>query len=161
MASSYLTFEVPITSTGIPITAQSLVVVVLIYLLPFRESLLALIIYLIMGASGLPVFAGGKSGISILLGKSGGFLYGFAVSAIIMNSIHIRLKKTNWGKLAFLGLATFYILVFGFLHLSGYLGPEKAFRYGIMPFLPGAFIKLLLAFVVVKTYESMMRIKLS
>jgi len=159
--SSYLTFDIPITDTGIPITAQSLAVILLIYFLNWKESLCVIVCYLFIGAVGLPVFANGKSGLSVLTGKSGGFLYGFALSALLMNLLHNKLKRTNWGKILFLGLATAYILLFGFIHLSGYLGIEKAYLYGIAPFLPGALIKLALAFVVVKTLESIMHTKLT
>lgn len=150
IASSRIVFNVPITATGIPITAQSLAVILVIFFLKKPGNWICILIYLLLGALGLGVFAEGAAGVNQFLGKSGGYLYGFLFSAVLMNSFHDDLKRSSTGRLSFLMLSTIYILLFGMLHLSYFIGLRSAFEYGIIPFLTGAIIKVLLAFSLIE-----------
>ena len=70
------------TSDGIPITLQSLLVVLVPILLGWKLGVVAVIIYLIAGGMGLPVFAYGTSGWERFTGSTGGFLMAFPLAAI-------------------------------------------------------------------------------
>ena len=74
-----VSIDLPWKDGGIPITGQSLAVLVVGFVLGPKRGLLVIAIYLIAGLAGLPVFAKGASGIDTLMGGSGGFLYGFLV----------------------------------------------------------------------------------
>jgi len=146
---SHLSFVVPISETGIPITGQTLAISLVIFFLGFNDSILAISIYLFLGVAGFPVFADGASGMQHLVGKSGGYLYGFLITAFLMNKFHLELKKSGLtNRLMFFALITMYILLFGMVHLGFHIGFEKAFVYGVKPFLLGGMIKVVLAFVV-------------
>ncbi len=138
--------ELPLNEAGIPISGQSFAVLLAGFLLGRRWGVAAILIYLAMGLLGLPVFSGGSSGLSALLGNSGGYLYGFIAGAWLVGF----LGEKSWGRsllqcfLAML-LGTAVILFFGLLQLSWNIGLPKALQYGCYPFLPGAFIKALLA----------------
>lgn len=74
IVASYITTALPI-GEGIPITGQSLAVLLIGYYCGIYEVLLVFLIYFILGLAGLPVFADGGSGVEALVGKSGVYCY--------------------------------------------------------------------------------------
>ena len=73
--------------SGIPITLQTLMIIVIGLLLSPIEALIAVLIYVLLGAIGLPVFSGGRGGIDVILGPTGGFIVGFPVVGFFSISI--------------------------------------------------------------------------
>ena len=146
IASAYASFTIPITDTGIPFTLQSLAVFVVAAFLKPQESLVCLISYLILGAVGLPVFADGSSGVSKLLGTSGGFLFGFVIAGVF---ISIAIKKIGRDKLLplfiLMIIATIILFAFGLLQLAIKLDGAKAIEYGLVPFWKMGLVKACLA----------------
>lgn len=67
----------------VPFTMQTFAVFAALGLLGGRRGTLAVVVYLLLGAVGLPVFSGFNSGLSALLGPTGGYLVGFLVSALL------------------------------------------------------------------------------
>lgn len=150
IASSRIIINIPITETGIPITGQSFAVILIICLLDKKYNWIPILIYLLLGILGFGVFSDGASGFNQILGKSGGYLYGFLICAFLMNAFHNGMKQSSSGRLSFLILSSFYILLSGMLHLSSFIGLANAFNYGVVPFLTGAVIKLLAAFAIIE-----------
>lgn len=70
------------TPSGIPFTLQTFIVPLAGVILGARRGAIAAGLYVLMGAIGLPVFAGGMSGLSVVAGVTGGFLLGFPVMAL-------------------------------------------------------------------------------
>jgi biotin transport system substrate-specific component len=129
----------------VPVTLQTFFVILSGYVLGPAGGAAAVGLYLAAGSVGLPVFAGGKSGAAVLLGPTGGYLVGFAACAAITGMTG---RKAGWlGILAYglAGLAAIYVL--GVARLKFVLDAEwtKAAAIGLLPFLPGAAVKLLLA----------------
>ncbi len=129
----------------IPVTGQSLAVLLVGYVLGKKRGAMAILLYLLLGILGAPVFAKGASGWLVLTKGSGGFLYGFIAGAWL----------AGWGGNRALGrrfllgllvmtMGTAIIIAFGLLHLTVLYGFEKALLYGFYPFLPGALIKIIL-----------------
>ncbi|KGE87286.1 hypothetical protein IX84_16750 [Phaeodactylibacter xiamenensis] len=136
---------VPEALGGIPITGQSLAVLLVGLLLPFPWGGGAVLLYLLLGGLGLPVFAEGGSGWSSFSGGSGGFLIGFFIAALVMG----LLRRRGWGQhlgysLLANGLGTAVIVGSGLLWLAHLYGWGKAMEYGFYPFWPGAIVKILL-----------------
>ena len=77
-----------------PFTGQTFGVLVVGGALGFRRGTLALLLYLAIGAIGLPVFAEGKHGLAILGGPTAGYLIGFVVSAAVVG----RLAELGWDR---------------------------------------------------------------
>jgi biotin transport system substrate-specific component len=104
-------------------------------------------LYLLEGALGLPVLAGTPErgiGLPYMMGPTGGYLAGFLVAAALTGWSVARVR----GSLAILGVMTLgmvAIYAFGFAWLAGLIGPEKAFAVGILPFVLGDALKVLLA----------------
>tara|TARA_B110000263_G_scaffold8303_1_gene7149 strand:+ start:1393 stop:1935 length:543 start_codon:yes stop_codon:yes gene_type:complete len=145
-----VSIDLPWKGGGIPITGQSLAVLVVGFVLGRKRGLLVIAIYLIAGLAGLPVFAKGASGIDTLMGGSGGFLYGFLVGGYVCGA----LQENGFGNsfeesLMAMTIGTALILTSGIAQLTYLYGFEKALDYGLIPFWPGAIVKIILGAVII------------
>src|SRR3989344_5830887 len=80
-------FKIPLGFTPVPITLQTLVVLLAGAVLGSTYGALAMILYVLVGALGLPVFAGGGSGVGALLGPTGGYLFSYFIAAFFIGKI--------------------------------------------------------------------------
>ena len=145
-----LSAQVTIPLGSIPITGQTLSILIWAFFLSPTESFLALTLYLVTGFLGLPVFADGASGLDKLTSRSGGFLVGFCFSAPIVSYFY---QKAKINALHFIitwtAIGTLIILVFGVGRLSMLYGFEKGLEYGFLPLWKGALIKIILGSIIV------------
>jgi len=142
--------DLPWKDGGIPITGQSLAVLVVGFVLGRKLGLLVIAIYLIAGLAGLPVFAKGASGIDTLIGGSGGFLYGFLVGGYVCGALQENGFGDSFAEcLTAMTIGTALILVCGIAQLTYLYGLDKALEYGFWPFWPGAIMKIILGAVIV------------
>lgn len=132
----------------VPVTGQTFGVLLLGLLLGRRAGL-SLLAYLVEGAMGLPFFAGGGAGIVHLTGPTGGYLAGFVVAAFVVG----WLAEKGWDRRVgtavlalLLGNALIYLL--GLPWLAQFTGWQKVWFLGLIPFIPGDILKLILAAVV-------------
>lgn len=145
-----VTFNFQWKETAIPITGQSLAVLVVGFVLGRKRGVLVISIYLLLGLIGLPVFAKGASGIETFNGGSGGFLYGFLLGGYVSGV----LQEEGYGRrflhcLTAMTIGTAVILIFGIAQLTSLYGFEKALQYGFYPFWPGAIVKIILGAVII------------
>ena len=120
-----------------------------------RYGLLALLIYLILGAAGVPVFSMMRAGISVLAGPSGGFILGFAPMAFVVGLVSEKLGHTFKSMLVatLAGTAVCYVMGIGwFMFLTG-TGMWSAMVMCMFPFLPGDLAKIILASFLVAKYR--------
>jgi len=141
---------VPLPTSPVPMTLQPLAVIVIGALLGPASGAAALVVYLIAGASGLPVFSAGRAGAIWLIGPTGGYLLAFPVAAAVVGAITLRSARAGRaGVLRLLvGLASGIAVIHagGVAHLALIGGdPATAFRTGFVPFLTGDLIKIGLA----------------
>src|SRR3989344_8141363 len=80
-------FKIPLGFTPVPITLQTLVVLLSGAMLGPYYGALAMILYVVVGALGLPVFAGGGSGIGAVLGPTGGYLISYFIAAFVIGKV--------------------------------------------------------------------------
>ncbi len=137
--------SIPLPFSSIPFTLQVLFVLLSGLVLGPVDGALSQIVYLLMGAVGLPVFAGFSGGLGIILGKSGGYLVGFVFASFFVGLLG---KTTNFVRLylvSVLGLLLIYL--FGALQLSLVmaLGFKKAVIVGVLPFIPFDLVKAAMA----------------
>ena len=138
--------EMRLPFTPIPITAQTLVVLMSGALLGAHRGVLAILVYLAAGVSGLPVFSGFGASIHHILGPSGGYLMGFAGGAYIAGTFVERGWDTNFlSRFALMLLSCCAIYATGLLWLGFFVGFEKALAMGLIPFITGDIIKSALA----------------
>lgn len=126
----------------IPITLQSLVVLLGAIAFGWRIGLIAVLIYIVSGSLGLPVFAGYSHGTAALLGPYGGFFFGFIAAAIISGFLA---EKESFQKpipammIWFLGHAI--IILFGIIWIAQF---DPGWKGKLDAILPGAVIKSVL-----------------
>lgn len=150
IASAYMNYDIGISSTSISFSFQSLAVFIIAAMLRPKDFLISIMLYLLLGFMQLPVFAEGSSGISKILGPSGGFLYGFVISGYIVSSALWGKEKPGFLFLVNLYLqATMILFFFGILHLSFKSGLHYAVEQALLPFWKMAILKLVLAAIIV------------
>jgi biotin transport system substrate-specific component len=138
---------IPLPFSPVPLTGQTLGVLLAGALLGSRRGGLSLLVYLAEGAAGLPVFAAGDTaGIARLAGPTGGYLVGFVVAAYVTGLLAERGwdRKAGNTLLAML-LGNTIIYACGLLRLAGFVGLERTLTLGLFPFVPGDLLKLALA----------------
>ncbi|MES2725086.1 MAG: biotin transporter BioY [Pseudomonadota bacterium] len=134
----------------VPMTLQTYALLVIAGLSSLRLALEIVFIWLAQAAMGLPVLAGGASGVEALVGPTGGYLMGFLVAAGLVGWFSARTGRGWLPLLASFLFAHAVILLLGFVWLASGLGVQAAFAGGVAPFLPGALLKTLLAVATVK-----------
>ncbi len=138
---------IPLPFSTVPVTAQTLAVMLAGSLLPTVHAVFSILVFLLMGAAGLPVFSGGTAGLGIIVGKTGGYLIGFLFGAAVISIL--KGKKAGFARLlaanAIGGILVVY--VFGVLWLKYVTGItiSQAVIFGAVPFLPGDIVKIVAA----------------
>jgi biotin transport system substrate-specific component len=138
--------RIPLPFTPVPLTGQTFAVLLVGAALGARRGVASLSLYTLIGALGLPVFAGGAAGLAYAAGPTGGYLAGFIVAAFVVGLLAERglERSIRTSILPFLA-GTLVIYLFGAGWLSVLFGLEKALELGVTPFLIGDAIKLALA----------------
>jgi biotin transport system substrate-specific component len=136
---------VPLPFTPVPITMQTLTVLLTGMLLGSRLGTATLLAYLAEGAAGLPVFAQGKAGLPT--GPTGGYLIGFVFAAALVGFLAERGWDRRWTTtLLAMVLGNLVIYAFGVTWLSTFI--PDAIAKGMLPFLIGDAIKIIIAIIV-------------
>ncbi len=154
---AYLLIPFPL----VPITLQTLFLYLSGALLGGRLGALSQVIYILLGIIGLPVFSGGKAGIGVLFGPTGGYIVGFIAAAYIVGRLN-EIKKTPgfFWVAASMAAGTTVIYVFGVIQLSfvAKLSIEKALSVGVLPFLIGDGLKIIAATIITLKIRDKIRI---
>lgn len=143
--------SIPVPGTPIPIVLQNMLVVLTGLILGPAWGAAATVLFLAVGALGLPVFSGGTGGIARFMGPTGGFLYGYALATLAAGLIAQRPKhgvKTPMLRLVLatvLGFVVMYIP--GVLHFMKVM--DKTFSQTmtlcVVPYIPGDIVKMVVA----------------
>ena len=136
----------------VPITAQTFAVLLIAALFGSKRGLATVVIYLLYGAIGLPVFAGGAFGIMRLVGPTAGYLAGFLAAAYVVGSLSEKgWDRKPWAAAASMIIGNVIIYAIGIIWLSRFVGWEAVLRAGVLPFLPGDALKIVLATTLLPT----------
>ena len=139
--------QVVLPAWPVPATLQSLAVLLLGALGGPRLGAAAVALYLLEGALGLPVFAGGNAGPAALAGPTGGYLLGFPPAAWLAGQAG---RGPLWRQGGVLLAAHLLLFVPGVAWLTGFVGWERAFAAGFAVFLPATLVKTALALAVLR-----------
>jgi len=149
---------VPVPFSPVPMTLQPLAVLAVGGLVGAAGGLSALVLYLLLGILGLPVFAGGGSGAWHLLGPTGGYLLAFPVAAGVTGALVAHAPHSVFRVLLACALGMLIIHVGGVAQLALLGGdPALAFRVGFVPFLTGDLVKVGLAAALILAAGSKIR----
>lgn len=139
-----LSAKVNVPLPYVPMTMQTLVVLMIGAGYGSRLGFVTLLAYIAEGAMGLPVFASPVGGLAILAGPTGGYLIGFAVAAFVTG----WMCEHGFGRSAlrvFIAMAIGHLIIFAFgfawLAYGMKLGVERAWLVGMVPFIAGSVVK--------------------
>ncbi len=139
--------QIPLGAGLVPISLATFGVMLSGLLLGWKYGALSVAAYILLGAAGVPVFAGFKAGAAALAGPTGGYIVGYLFYAGLAGLPVSRYQESFWGRCFFmlLGTACCYLLgTFWFAHVTGRTAAESL-SLCVLPFLPGDAAKIILA----------------
>lgn len=144
------TIWISIPMAGAPITLQTLFVLLAGMLLGRKLGAISMIVYLLLGVVGIPVFAGFSGGAGVIAGPTGGFLLSFPVAAYIAGLLK---DKYNLYVAAF--AATIVIYLIGIPWLASQLGMSLGAATSIMlVYIPGDIVKIVTAIIITERLKA-------
>ena len=141
----------------VPIVLQNLFVMLAGLLLGGRWGAISIGVYLMAGAAGLPVFAGGTGGVGKFVGPTGGYLLGFVAAAYLIGMIAERGRgRMSIDVLAMVaGTAIIYAFGVPWLKVITGMSLSKAVSVGMLPFLIGDVLKIAAAIPIARALRPM------
>lgn len=143
---------VPVGVAGVPITLQSLGIMLAGLVLGPGRGVAAVAVFVALGLAGLPIFAGGVGGLGVLGGPTAGYVVGWLPGTVVTGVVAVLALRRSRGRLPLLMLAAFLggMVV---TYLGGWLGlmlvagldPWAAFLGGVVPYLPLDGVKVVVA----------------
>ncbi len=146
--SAYLILPLPFSMS--PIALQTMIVNLTGYVLNTKQAFMTMLVYLLVGLAGVPVFTGGSAGPGKLFGPTGGYLFGFLLTAVFL--AYFKGEKYSFKRYALLGCLVGIPLIYApgvvQLKLVTGMGWDKALMTGALPFIPLDIVKCLAAAVI-------------
>ena len=138
--------------TAVPFTMQTFAVFCSLNLLGGKKGTIAVIVYLLIGAIGVPVFSGFKSGYAILIGPTGGYMLGFIFMGLIFiageilgkGKLKIRIAAMVIGLIVCYAFGTAWFMVV-YTNNTGAIGLGTALTWCVIPFIVPDICKMILA----------------
>jgi biotin transport system substrate-specific component len=149
-------FSLTLPVSPVPISLATFAVYIFSTILGTKKSLIGLVVYMLIGIVGLPVFSKGGSGIGVILGPTGGYLVGYffcALGSSLGYEAGERISSVRIVRVIILALGmvmgTVICYLFGTVWLSylNKLNFEAAFAAGVIPFIPGCVIKIVISVI--------------
>lgn len=143
-----LAAQIAVPLWPVPITGQTLAVLLVGSALGAVRGSLAMVVYALMGIVGLPVFSDASSGLGVIAGPTGGYIIGFIFSAALVGWVAERAGDRKFvGAILAFGAGTVVTFVFGMIWLAAVLGLnlEQTLQAGLYPFIIGGVVKSVLA----------------
>ena len=149
---------------AVPFTMQTFAVFLSVGLLGGRNGTLSVLVYLLIGAAGLPVFSGFTGGIGHLLGPTGGYMIGFVFTALLMwlmERLMGRSQKTLVlsmiaGLLVCYAFGTVWFMIL-YTRDSGSIGIMTALTWCVFPYIIPDALKILLASVLTRRLRPLIK----
>ncbi len=142
---------------AVPFTLQTFAVFLAVGVLGGKRGSLVVLLYLLLGSIGIPVFSGFTGGIGILLGNTGGYLIGFLLMTLVMWGMESLFGRKNRVLFLSMVLGLFVCYAFGtiwFLFVygrnTGTVGITAVLGFCVFPFIIPDFVKMALAMLVRK-----------
>lgn len=143
--------------TAIPFTMQTFGVFLTLCILGGKKGTIAICIYLLLGLIGMPVYAGGTSGIGVIFGNVGGYMIAWIVAGFVMWGMEVMFGKKNWVLILAMLFGLFLCYILGTIWFMilytrnlGEIGLWTALSLCVFPFVIPDLLKLALAYIVQK-----------
>lgn len=139
---------------ALPITMQSLGIALSLFLLGGKRGALSVLLYIFIGAVGLPVFSGFTGGFGALFGANGGFIFGFIIEAFIFLLLEALLPRNDYSKIIAYTISHIVLYFSGALwYFLGFTGGESflsVLSLLVLPYILPDIVKLFVAFLIYK-----------
>lgn len=139
---------------AVPFTLQTLAVFLAVGLLGGKRGTICILLYILLGAVGLPVFSGFSGGLGALFGTTGGYIVGFLFSALLMWALEPLTKRKPWGLILSMVLGLLVCYAFGtlwfravYLRTTGPVGLITVLGWCVFPFILPDAAKIAIAYV--------------
>lgn len=149
----------------VPFTLQTFAIFLAVGLLGGKLGSIAVLIYILLGAIGLPVFSGFRGGLGVLFGNTGGYILGFLLSALFMWLMEKLIEKKTWSLALSMVLGLIICYAFGtvwfmylYMHNTGYVEFSTVLGWCVIPFIIPDIIKIMLALFMSKTLHKVVKI---
>lgn len=146
---------IPLPFSPVPVALQSGFVLLAAISLTPKWALTSVASYLLLGALGLPLFAGGTGGLGHLLGPTGGYLIAYLPAAAVTSLIAGR-SLWSKGSATILGTVVIYAVGVPWLALVQNLSAPQAISLGMLPFLPGDILKIVVVTAIGETTHAIL-----
>ena len=147
--SVYLIPPIQVPIIDISFTLQSMMIVLIGFLLTPLEAFLSVLIYVLIGTAGLPVFSGARGGLSVLLGPSGGFIMMFPLISLAISLFKSKDRNKIWDILISILFGIIILYAVANLYMSFILSMNYWIALSsLLPFVPFDFIKIILAYLI-------------
>ena len=135
--------------TPVPISFTNLVIYFAVMVIGMKRGTISYLVYLLIGAVGLPVFSGFSGGLAKLAGPTGGYLVGFIFLALISGFFVEKFSGNIVMAVIGMVLGTAVCYVFGtaWLAYTAHMGFAAALAAGVIPFIPGDLVKIIIAMI--------------
>lgn len=150
--------------TTVPFTLQTFGIFLTVGLLGGKRGSMAVLVYILLGAAGIPVFSGFTGGIGRLFGSTGGYIVGFLASALVMWALEKVMGRKPWalaiqmvlGLIVCYAIGTVWFMVV-YSGTSGAVGLMTVLGWCVIPFIIPDLIKIALALVLTKRLSFLFR----
>lgn len=151
---------------AVPFTMQTFGVFLAVAVLGGKQGTLAILVYLLLGAVGAPVFAGFSGGISALVGSTGGYIIGFLFLALVMWLMERLLGKKIWVLAVSMVLGLVVCYAFGtawfmvvYARTTGAIGLWTALGWCVFPYIIPDLAKIALALMLSKRLAAVLKLR--
>ena len=140
---------IPLPFSPVPVTGQTFGIMLLGLLLGKKRGVLSVLMLIALGMIGVPVFSGGRGGLSVLMGPTGGYIFSWILAVVVTDLLKRKFKGVAGFALAALlgSVAVVYAIGVPWLAASTGMTLQAAVVAGALPFLPGDLFKVFLAAV--------------
>lgn len=142
--------SIPLPFSPVPISLTNFAIFLAVFVLGMKNATISFIVYLLLGAVGVPVFSSFRGGLAILAGPTGGYLIGFIFLALIMGFAMEHYDRKLVPTIIGMVLGMIVCYAFGTVWLAKLLGLSfvKGLMMGVIPYLPGDAVKIIIAVIV-------------
>ena len=151
--------------TTVPFTLQTLAVFLAGSILGLKRGTASVLVYILLGAVGLPVFSQFKSGFSAIIGPTGGYLIGFIATVVIVGFFHDRFGSKIWISILAMVIGLVACYTFGTLWLvivynqnKGGMDVIKALHICVIPFIAFDACKIAAAAVISNRINAIIKV---
>jgi len=142
--------SVPVPITPVPVTLSIFGVTLSSLILGRKCGAISQIVYILLGVAGMPVFAGFRGGLSVLLSPTGGYIISYPIMALVIGTFLNQGTSPSFFRMAvasMTGLIICYVFGTTWLAIVANLGPAEAIAAGVLPFILPDVVKVMISVV--------------